>query len=107
MSIHGFTDRHRDSAYIGSHFQWWHKFGFTEVSSLRFLDASTSALASDKLLCLWLRMEHLADRLYWFSPQLDVLQILPDIEQGMGKCLDHLTASKVPRTFSYPHTIQA
>lgn len=85
------------STYIGSRFQWWHKFGLTEEPSLRLLDTSTDALASDKLLCHWLRMERLADRLYWHSLQGDVLQILPDIEQGMEKCLEQMNAHGVPR----------
>ena len=85
------------SAYIGSHFQWWQKFGLTEESSLRLIETSTDALASDELLCHWLRMERLADRLYWHSLQGDMLQIMPDIEQGMEKCLDQMNAHGVPR----------
>jgi len=42
-------------------------------------------------------MERLADRLYWHSLQGDVLQILPDIEQGMEKCLEQMNAHGVPR----------
>lgn len=85
------------SAYIGSRFQWWHDFGLTEEPSLRLLDTSTVALASDRILCHWLRMERLADRLFWHSLQGDVLQILPDTEQGMDKCLEQMNAHGVPR----------
>lgn len=85
------------SAYIGSRFQWWASFGLTEKSSLRLLETSADALASDEILCHWLRMERLADRLYWHSLQGDVLQLLPDIEQGMNKCLEQMNAHGVPR----------
>jgi len=43
-------------------------------------------------------MERLADRLYWHSLAGNVLQILPEIEQGMGKCLAQMAAHGVPRT---------
>lgn len=75
---------------------------------LQILETSKGALASDKLLCHWLRLELLADRFRWNLLDGDVSELLPGVLKEMEDCKASMTADNVPsKTFTLTYLDQA